>query len=94
MARSPGRAADAASRTGSRKVAVTEEPSAVLLVRVWLEGEEGAFRARVSGIGGPAGSAAPEESSLAVTASPRDVVVAVERWLDDFVRGSGVDPGP
>lgn len=75
-------------------MAVAEEPSAVLLVRVWLEGEEGAFRARLSGIGGPAGSATPEESTVAVAASPRDVVVAVERWLDDFLRGTGDDPGP
>jgi hypothetical protein len=75
---------------GSREVAVVEEPSAVLLVRVWLEGGEGAFRARLSGIG----SATPEETTVAVAASPRDVVVAVERWLADFVRDGGVQPGP
>jgi hypothetical protein len=74
---------------GSREVAVAEEPSAVLLIRVWLEGDEGAFRARVSGIG----SATPEETAIAVAASPRDVVVAVERWLAEFVRGSGDEPG-
>ena len=64
---------------------MAEEPSAVLLVRVWLEGGEGAFRARLTAIG----SATPEETAVAVAASPRDVVVAVERWLADFVSENG-----
>ena len=74
-------------------MAVAGEPSAVLLIRVWLEGadgEEGAFRARLSGVG----DATAEETAVAVAASPRDVVAAVERWLADFVRGSGDEPGP
>ena len=71
-------------------MAVAEEPSAVLLIRACLEGAEGEFRARVSGIG----SATPEEPAVAVPASPRDVVVAVERWLADFVRGGGDEAGP
>ncbi|MBJ7451394.1 MAG: hypothetical protein JHC71_04825 [Blastococcus sp.] len=69
---------------------MAEEPSAVLLIRVWLEGEEGAFRARLSGIG----DAAPDETAVAVAASPRDVVVAVERWLAEFVSRSGGESGP
>ena len=71
-------------------MAVAEEPSAVLLIRVWLEGADGAFRARLSGIG----DASTEETAVAVAASPRDVDAAVERWLDDFVRGSEDEPGP
>ena len=71
-------------------MAVAEEPSAVLLIRVWLEGADGAFRARLSGIG----DATPEETTVAVAASPRDVVAAVERWLADFVSGRGDEPGP
>ncbi len=66
---------------------MAEDPSAVLLIRVWLEGEERAFRARLSGIGGPAGGAEPEESTVAVAASPGDVLAAVEQWLAGFVRG-------
>lgn len=73
---------------------MAEEPSAVLLLRVWLEGEEGAFRARLSAIGGPAGSPTPEESTVAVAASPEDVVAAVEQWLADFLRARRDQPGP
>jgi hypothetical protein len=72
-------------------VAVAEDPSSVLLIRVWLEGEDRSFRARLSGIGGPGGAAAPEETTVAVAATSRDVVVAVERWLADFLRDAGHD---
>ena len=64
---------------------MVEEPSGVLLIRVWLEGEERAFRARLSGIGGPDGTEGPAEHTVAVTASPADVLRAVERWLADVV---------
>ena len=64
---------------------MVEDPSAVLLIRVWLEGDERAFRARLSGIAGPGGAAAPEERTVAVTASPADVIAAVERWLAEVV---------
>jgi hypothetical protein len=74
-------------------VAVAEDPSAVLLIRVWLEGDERAFRARLSGIGVPTGSATPEDSTVAVAASPEEVVAAVERWLAGFARGGGGEPG-
>lgn len=72
---------------------MAEEPSTVLLIRVWLEGAEGAFRARLSGNGGPGGDETPEERTVAVAASPEDVVVAVERWLADFVRAGREEPG-
>lgn len=90
---SPGRGDGATSSTGGRRVAVAEDPSAVLLIRVWLEGDERAFRARLSGIGGPGGGAAPEENTVAVAASPQDVLAAVEQWLADFVRGSEDERG-
>ncbi|WP_231502788.1 hypothetical protein [Blastococcus sp. URHD0036] len=66
---------------------MADDPSAVLLIRVWLEGEDRAFRARLSGIGGP-DDAAPGGSTVAVTATPGDVVVAVERWLAEFLEGA------
>jgi hypothetical protein len=72
---------------------MAEDPSAVLLVRVWLEGDERAFRARLSWIGSP-GSAEPEESTVAVAASPGDVLVAVEQWLAGFARSGRDEPGP
>ena len=74
-------------------MAVAEDPSAVLLIRVWLEGEEGAFRARLSGITGSGGAGAAEERNLAVAASSRDVLSAVERWLEEFLRTRGSGAG-
>ena len=68
---------------------MSDERSAALLVRVWLEGGERAFRARLSGL---TGSATPEESTVAVAASPDEVVAAVQRWLAEFVRGAA-EPG-
>ncbi len=71
---------------------MAEEPSAVLLVRVWLEGGDGAFRARLSGLGGP-GDGAPEATTVAVAASPDGVVAAVEQWLAGFLRSARHEPG-
>ena len=65
-------------------MAVAEDPSAVLLIRVWLEGEERAFRARLSGINSP-DAAGAEERTIAVAASSGDVILAVERWLEHFL---------
>ncbi len=67
---------------------MAEEPSAVLLVRVWLEGEEGSFRARLSGIGGQ-----DDGTTVAVAASPEGVVAAVEQWLAVFLRPDRNEPG-
>jgi len=65
---------------------VTDDRSAVLLIRVWLDDD--ALRARLTAIG-PQGDGAPvEETVVAVAASPRDVLTAVEAWLADFVRGA------
>lgn len=68
---------------------MADDPSAVLLVRVWLEGGERAFRARLSGL---TGTATPEESTVAVAATPDEVVAAVQRWLAEFV-GGAAEPG-
>jgi hypothetical protein len=63
---------------------VVDDPSAALLIRVWREGA-GDFRARLLTVpGAPAGSS-PEELTLAVAASPGDVLDAVRAWLDGFV---------
>lgn len=67
---------------------MTDERCAVLLIRVWLEGQDGGFRARLTAMGTSAGSEDPvAETTVALGASPRDVVTAVERWLGEFVEG-------
>jgi hypothetical protein len=70
---------------------VTDDRSDVLLIRVWLEDD--AFRARLTAVGGARGDAPTAESTIAVAASPRDVVAAVERWLALFVRSDGTAGG-
>jgi hypothetical protein len=70
-------------------VAVTDDRSAVLLIRVWLEGADDAFRARLTAMGRPADDAPAQETTVAVAASPRAVVVAVEEWLAEFLGGRG-----
>ena len=58
-----------------------DERSAVLLVRVWLEGNPPGLRARISGSPGTAGMA---DQPIA-TASTRAAVAAVVRgWLEGF----------
>jgi hypothetical protein len=67
---------------------VTDDRSAALLVRVWLEDGTDEFRARLTAVGG----AGPDEDvTVAVTSSPSDVLVAVGDWLHRFTR-PGTDP--
>jgi hypothetical protein len=64
---------------------VVDERSAALLIRVWQEGSPKRFRARVIAVG----PQEPEEDrTVAVAASPRQVMNAVSEWLEDF-SGSG-----
>ncbi|MGY1695690.1 MULTISPECIES: hypothetical protein [unclassified Geodermatophilus] len=70
---------------------MADHPSAALLVRVWLE-DAGRFRARLlTQADTPAGTSAPEVT-VAVAASPAEVLDAVRDWLDDVVRRAGA-PG-
>jgi hypothetical protein len=74
-------------------VSVTDDRSAVLLIRVWLDGEDDAFRARLTAMGlEPAGAPGPE-TTVAVAATPGDVLTAVEEWLTGFVRGTDTAAG-
>jgi len=66
------------------EVDLTDDRSAVLLVRVWREGTE-AFRARLTALGDAADGSPLEEVTVAVASSPGDVVTAVRSWLDDFL---------
>ena len=61
------------------------DPSAVLVVRVWLEGGTDQFRARLMTAGTTPGSGIGEEVTVTVAASPGDVVRAVRAWLDKFL---------
>jgi hypothetical protein len=66
-------------------VDVAQDRSAALLVRVWTEGGAGAFRARVTAVDTSGPDAAGEEVTVAVVASPGDLLDAVRAWLDRFL---------
>jgi hypothetical protein len=74
---------------------VDGDPSAVLVVRVWLEGDTDQFRARLMTAGTTPGSEVGEEVTVTVAASPGDVVRAVRAWLDEFLGtgSSSIDGG-
>ncbi|MGR6964400.1 hypothetical protein ACU610_08080 [Geodermatophilus sp. URMC 61] len=62
---------------------MVDDPSAALLIRVWLEGST-AFRARLLSLRTAAPGTPPEEVTVAVTSSTEDVLDAVRTWLDGF----------
>jgi hypothetical protein len=59
--------------------------SAVLVVRVWLEGDTDQFRARLTTAGTTPDSGVGAEVTVTAAASPGDVVRAVRAWLDEFL---------
>ncbi|SES75738.1 hypothetical protein [Geodermatophilus poikilotrophus] len=61
------------------------DPSAALLIRVWLEGSR-EFRARLLTLRGATAGTPAEEVTVAVTSSPDEVLDAVRSWLDGFTR--------
>jgi hypothetical protein len=67
---------------------VVQDPSAALLVRVWLEGP-GEFRARLLTRHGDAAGTSAEEVTVAVASSPEGVLDAVRAWLGDVTRDLG-----
>jgi hypothetical protein len=71
------------------------DPSAVLVVRVWLEGDTDQFRARLMTVGTTPGRRVGEEVTVTVAASPGDVVRAVRAWLEEFLDtgSSSIDGG-
>ena len=62
---------------------MTDDRSAALLVRVWLEDGTDDFRARVTAVGG---GPSEEDLTVAVASSPGDVLSAVSDWLHRFTR--------
>jgi hypothetical protein len=67
-------------------VAVSDDRSAALLVRVWLEDGGEQFRARLSALARTRDGGQEEELTVAVASSPGDVLSAVSDWLDEFLR--------
>jgi hypothetical protein len=67
---------------------VVQDPSAALLVRVWLEGP-GEFRARLLTRHHEAPGTSAEEVTVAVASSPEGVLDAVRAWLGDVTRHLG-----
>ncbi len=67
---------------------MVQDPSAALLVRVWLEGP-GEFRARLLTRHGDAAGTSAEEVTVAVASSPEGVLDAVRAWLGDVTRDLG-----
>ena len=63
-----------------------DDRSAALVVRVWLEGPDDAFRARLTAGRLPEAGALTEELTVTVAAQPQDVLDAVEDWLAGFLR--------
>ncbi len=66
---------------------MVDDPSAALLIRVWLEGSR-EFRARLLTVRGATAWTPAEEVTVAVTSSPDEVLDAVRDWLDGFTRGA------
>jgi hypothetical protein len=64
---------------------LVDQPSAALLIRVWLEGA-GEFRARLLTLGDTTAETPAEEVTVAVASSPGDVLDAVRDWIDGFTR--------
>ena len=67
---------------------MVQDPSAALLLRVWLEGP-GEFRARLLTLRADAAGTSTEAVTVAVASSPQDVLDAVRAWLDAVGRGPG-----
>ncbi len=67
------------------KVAVSDDRSAVLLLRVWLEDGGEQFRARLSSLARARDEGQEEELTVAVASSPSDVLTALGDWLDEFL---------
>jgi hypothetical protein len=91
-ARGPRRSVRRARTAGPSVWTVNGDRTAVLLVRVWLEGDDTeAFRGRLTAVDTSTGPRAGEEATVAVASSPEEVIEAVRAWLDGFLGGV---PGP
>jgi hypothetical protein len=69
-------------------VTLDEDRSAVLVIRVWLEGGTEQFRGRLTATGTSSGSTPGDEVTVAVVSSPREATDAVSHWLQGFLGGA------
>ncbi len=69
---------------------MVDHPSSALLIRVWRE-DTGEFRARLLAVRHGAAELSAEQTTVAVAASPREVLDAVRAWLTS-VAGGGANP--
>ena len=70
-----------------------QDRSASLLVRVWVEGEDDEFRARLTSVQTSPGAAGGHETTVGVASSPSDVLALVQTWLTAFL-GPSADLPP
>jgi hypothetical protein len=63
-------------------VAVADDRSGALLLRVWIEEGSNQFRARLMAVGQGQG----DDQTVASASSPGDVLDAVRHWLDEYLR--------
>ncbi len=75
---------DMTPRSAGGMVTVVSNRSSALLIRVWVEDGAGHFRARVTTIDTAPGVG--DESTVAVAASPDELLDAVGGWLDQFLQ--------
>jgi hypothetical protein len=66
-------------------VIVEQDRSAALLVRVWTEDGAEGFRARVTAMDTSGSDSTGEELTIAVAASPGDLLDALRAWLEQFL---------
>ena len=71
-------------------VTLSNDRSATLVIRVWWEAADDAFRGRLTSLDTSPG-AGGEELTVGVASSPDEVVEAVRHWLDDISRGADRD---
>jgi hypothetical protein len=66
-------------------VDVSEDRSAALVVRVWLEDGPESLRARLTAVGTSRDGAPAEDVVVAVAASRSELMTAVSDWLERFL---------
>ncbi len=69
-------------------MALNQDRSASLLLRVWLEDGDG-FRARLTSVDTSAGQLDGAEVTVGVASSPSDVITLVDTWLTKFLGADG-----
>jgi hypothetical protein len=71
---------------GHRTVGEDGGLSVALLIRVWLEDGARTLRGRLTSVDTSPGRRGAPEATVALAASPEDVVEAVRAWLDAVLR--------